>query len=187
MGVLTDFFVADPEELRLAFPAWHTVADQPRKQEVENPFTGKMQLVTIWDPQARPTKEVSDQERLGDFRRFPHAEFKSIDIVKLSVLQSLISETLYVENLQQFDRPALIDPWESGETGVECFGGDFVASLSSLDERKLQDVAIQWAATEEMENDGISAEHCEMVIYELVRLAKFATETRRNLYHYWSL
>jgi hypothetical protein len=67
MGVLTDFFVASPKELRESFPTWLEVADEPSEREVANPFTGQKQIVQEWHPKQRPLNKVSAQERLANY------------------------------------------------------------------------------------------------------------------------
>jgi hypothetical protein len=187
MGVLTDFFVADVNELAKAFPTWLAVADTPTLREVTNPFTGEMQVVEEWQPKHRPAVEVSDEARIPNYGILPNAEFKRVDTVMLATLQELISDVSYDDASKQFNRPALIDPWESNETGLFRLSDGFVTSLALISEGIIPDVAAKWAETEEMQLDRATPSDCETVVRELKRLAIIARETGRAMYYCWSL
>src|SRR5579863_2795064 len=55
MSVLTEFFVASPDELPSRFPGWLPVRPEPSPCEVVNPFTGKKSVVMRWVPATAPT------------------------------------------------------------------------------------------------------------------------------------
>jgi hypothetical protein len=114
-------------------------------------------------------------------------EFKGISTIMLAILHELISGVPYETSSKQFERPALIDPWESKEEGLFRLTTDFVASLRAIADSSLGQVAIGWAATEEMQLDNVTAADCEMVLRELIRLAKDARQTQRDMYYWWSL
>jgi hypothetical protein len=187
LGVLTDFFVASTEELQQAFPAWLVVAPVPVTREVTNPFTGQKQTATRWVPLQRPSEKCSPQDRLQNYRDLDCAEFKSIGVVELAKLHAFNSNTSYEKSIEQFSRPALIDPWESDETGLHRLSTDFVSSLASISDDRLAEKAAEWAEIEELARDKITAADCEMVLHELVRLARVAQQTHRDMYYCWSL
>jgi hypothetical protein len=81
MGVLTEFFVASPAELREAFTKWLEVAEEPSEREVTNPFTGQKLIIQEWLPKERPTEKVGADESLANYRHLPHAEFKRIALL----------------------------------------------------------------------------------------------------------
>ncbi len=185
MSVLTDFFVASPEELADIFPAWFAVADEPSIQEVENPFTGQKQTVTRWLPLGEYPANVAPDELPPNYGQVEHCESNRVDHVKLARLNVLLSGGEVLERMQQFNRPALIEPAQADETGLHRLADDFVAALSSVSEPEI--IAANWAATEEMQLDQFTADDCAAVLRELARLAVIAVKAQKGLYFWWSL
>lgn len=104
----------------------------------------------------------------------------------LAQLQELISNTSYEAASRQFERPSLIDPWESDEAGLFQLSDEFVSSLAGIQESMISEAAAKWSRTEEMQ-DYCSATDCAMILQELVRLAATTRQTGRHLYYSWSL
>jgi hypothetical protein len=105
----------------------------------------------------------------------------------LAKLHELIAGVPFATSHEQFERPALIEPRECDEEGLFRLSTDFVSSLAAIADSDLDKVALEWAATEEMQLDKAPPAHCEMVLRELVRLARDARQTHRDMYYWWSL
>ena len=79
MGMLTDFFVASPDELRNVFSGWLPVADKPTMREFVNPFTGQSETTPRWLPAIDPPEDVDLGSRLANYGNLPLAQFKRVD------------------------------------------------------------------------------------------------------------
>src|SRR5580704_114613 len=106
MGVLTDYFVADNEQLAIVFAGWNTVADKPIIREVKNPFTGKLQRVEEWRP-AHPIA-TGDPANPPDLTTLSHVRWKRVDLVKLVMLDGILTGVPFEEALRTFVKPALV-------------------------------------------------------------------------------
>ncbi len=185
MGALTDFFVASPDELAAVLPGWLLVADEPSTREVQNPFTGQKQIATYWPPAIDPPQNIDRESRSPDYKHLSHVEFKRIDHVKLAQLNAILAGGEFLDKMNQFNRPALIDPAQTDETGLHRLDDEFVAALAAINEPKT--TAEQWAATEEMQLDQFTVDDCDSVLRELNRLAQDANTSGKGLYFWWSL
>ena len=100
MGVLTDYFVADEQQLAETFAGWYTVASEPVEMEVTNPFTGQLQTVQDW-PRREPIGQGEVQDFI-DIRHLPHVQMKRIDHVKLATLQQILARRKYQRDVGDY-------------------------------------------------------------------------------------
>ncbi|MDZ4818840.1 MAG: hypothetical protein SGJ20_07690 [Planctomycetota bacterium] len=184
MSALTDFFVASNTELAEVLPDWLPVADQPVTREVRNPFTGQMQVITEWPPaiDVPEDAEPGDAPQLGGVL---HTQLKGIDHVKLAQLWAILTGGNLLEHISELTRPALIEPAQTGETGLHRLPNELVQGLATI--TNPQTSGTQWSATEEMQRDGFTPADCEQVLQELVRLAKEAKSQNKGMYFWWNM
>lgn len=202
MAILTDFFAANTEGLRDAFPGWMEVGAKDRP--VKNPRTGVVRLT--WAPlpasaslTARPTSKgflsrlFTRTRAAGPSRAqtpqyaslFPTVQFKGVDIVKLCTLEAILVGTGFDEALAAYDKPALLSPNE--EEQLYELPSALVIGLSRLADDRLPDVAQKWAETDELRIDQWSDNDAREVVDSLRSLARQADKSSVSLYHYWSL
>ncbi len=65
MGILTDFFVASPIELRESFRTWLEVADEPIARDHESIHWAEANCPGMAPATQRPLEKVSAQERFS--------------------------------------------------------------------------------------------------------------------------
>ncbi len=187
MGVMTDFLVANQDELHRAFPKWVAVAESPVMTEFTNPFTGKKQSVLKWIAADDKPVNVSEQRFLDRFRDLPNAQFKRVEHFKLASLIEILTGIGEDDSLQTLERPALLNPSSDGEEGLNELPRAGVIAIADMSAAELPSIAAQWVVTEEMEADMFTMADCEEVLRELNRLAKLARDSRSGLYLCWSL
>ncbi len=185
MGLLTDFFVASPDELRSIFPAWLPVANQPVTREFHSRITGKKQTALYWPPAIHAPQSVTPESLGPNYQNVMHVEFKRVDHVKLAQLNVILSGGEFQDRFKQFNRPALIDPNQTYEAGLHCLDEEFVRALAAI--TQANNIAQHWAEIEEMQMDQFTVEDCEIVLGELIRLAQHANATDKQLYFWWCL
>jgi len=187
VAITTDFFVAEPEELRRAFVGWRRPAAQREKRTGVNPFTGEPKVTLTWvadpadDARVEPLPGATLGQRLS---RFPHATQRDLDP---AILAELLMVTLGGAASEWLDRigepPPLVNVddartehlyfWELPEA--------FVAALADCDHEALDEIGARWAAcpdTEWTEDD------CADIVHELRGLVDAMEGTRRRMY-YW--
>jgi len=183
MGVLTDYFIADDQQLAHAFAGWFTVAHEPVETEATNPFTGGPQIMRNWPP--KEPVGVGGNGGVADIRHLSHVQMKRIDHVKLATLYNLLTGVTLEQVLEDLCKPALIDP-TSEETGFSEVPTALATSLRHPDDGALEELAKKWQQTEEMELDQFTVEDCLEVLQELRGLAR-KMEANQRMYLYWSL
>src|SRR5216684_755317 len=97
MGLETDFFVASEEELQAAFPTWVPPAAKPKKDNTwlpSRPF-----------PKSKKSPRALFAGQMAALKKFPHAQFKRIDPVKLDLILGVL---LHGGGRTVEARPALI-------------------------------------------------------------------------------
>jgi len=183
MGILTDFFVANEQQLGAVFTGWLRVADKPIEREVKNPFTGQMQTSREWPPLGPIGEgELAD---IPNIKRLPHAEWKGIDPVKLASLNEILTGTPSRDSLDVMMRPALVHP-HTDETSVHEFPSELTSALCHLEDSALERTAAQWQQTEEMQMDHMTVDLCGEILQSLRVLAK-QIGVHERLYLQWSL
>lgn len=186
MGLLTDFFVASSGELRSAMPGWLPIAPEPNRW-VTNPITRERQL--DWGP-IENTESGQSTNALPfasfDVRRFPHAQWKRVEVVKLSRLQEILLGTDVRQAIFGMSKPALLHK-EIDEQGVNALPEALVGALANIPDEHLGHVAERWSETDELAMDSFTSADAEEVLRSLVRLARLARSTDKQLYLWWSL
>lgn len=183
MGVLTDFFVANDQQLAAVFTGWLRVADKPVERQVKNPFTGQSQIAREWPPQG--PVGAGELAEIPDVRQLPHVELKRIDHVKLARLHELLTGKPLRETLDVLMKPALVHPSKQ-ETGLHELPRELTTAICELPEHALETIAAKWQQTEEMELDGMTVGHCAEVL-RLLRGLTSRIESDQRTYLKWSL
>jgi hypothetical protein len=183
MGILTDFFVANDQQLAAVFTGWRRVADEPVERQIKNPFTGQMQIAREW----LPLKPVGEGELadIPNIRQLPHAEWKGIDPVKLATLNELLTGKSVSEAVDDLMKPAVVHP-TNDETSLHEVPRSLTVAIQALSDDDLQNVAVKWQQTEEMQSDRFPVEMCADVLQSLRRLVT-AIEPDQRTYLHWSL
>lgn len=183
MGILTDFFVANDQQLAAVFTGWLRVADEPVERQVKNPFTGQMQISREWLPQDPVGEgELAD---IPNIRQLPHVEWKGIDPVKLATLNELLTGKSVSETLHDFIKPALVHP-TNDETSLHEVPRSLTVATQALSDDDLQNIAVKWQQTDEMQSDRFSVDLCTEVLQSLRRLVT-ALKSDQRTYLHWSL
>lgn len=183
MGLLTDFFAADDQQLEATFVGWLKVAGAPIEREAVNPFTGEIQKVREW-----PTLETIGGGKpadIIDIRSLPHTELKNIDNLKIADLDTILTGAPDSETLDMAMKPALVHP-TNNETGLHEIRPPLVAALRAVSEAGVDSAAAAWQKTEEMQYGHFTVDHCQTALRELVRLATEATPGQK-MYLLWNL
>lgn len=192
MGTYTDFFVADPEELRRAFVGWRRPAPTREKRAILNPFTRQFQDVLTWvaDPgdneQVEPFAGATLGERLS---RFPLLDMKNFDPLMLSELVAVVMGGAPNEWLDRIGNPPPLAPLvNAGDPANEHrafifweLPESFVDALASFGPGESAEVGGRWAACSETD---WSVEDCAAVVCDLSALAKKARAAGKRVY-YW--
>ncbi len=217
MGVLTDFFVASEDELKMIFDGWLPVASE-KYREFTNPQTGEVQLDWGPDPDALKRWEASQREvsasqydrtasrwKMWDWlsRLFrtkqASPEVRLIDFsmlphvcfkgVDLVRLSTLCS---ILTGLQCDDAlEQILKPALidplTEDEGLHCIPLAFTKALAELDNDDVRRTAREWFQSEESELDWALEANARSVIKALAELAKKAVEQGKSLYYWWSL
>src|SRR5262245_54556286 len=141
MGILTDYFVADHNQLAGLFTGWLTVAANPEIREAKNPFTGTMQRTKAWPP-GSPIAAGPTADRI-DLGPLPNVQFKRVDHAKIADLSNLLTNTSVDDAMDQLSKPALVHP-TNDETGLHEIPAPLVAALGQLSDDALERLASQW-------------------------------------------
>jgi hypothetical protein len=108
---------------------------------------------------------------------FDRAEYKNVTPLELSTLCAILKETEWtVELLDQF--PCLLVS-DGSERLIHKLPSSMLAHLTRLAPEALDDVSGRWAATQELRWPQAAA---RQVICDLIRLARIAIETDRDVY-----
>jgi hypothetical protein len=183
MSILTDYFIADPQQLAIVFAGWLTVVNEPVVREVKNPFTGQTQRVKEWPP----GKPVSDDEpaHSPDLSNLPHVQLKNIDQVKIATLNNILTSTPVRDALDAFLKPVLVHP-KNEDIGLNKLPKQLTAALRSLSDDAAEITAKKWQQTEEMQSDQFTSNDCKDVLRSLRGLAQSCKASQR-MYLLWSL
>jgi hypothetical protein len=184
VAIYTDFFVTSEDELRAAFPYRFPVAKRPKTHRGRNPFTGQVQVVKEWGP-AEPFPELPEgvtypsKAEVKAVHRFPLAQFKGVDQVKLATLQALVSGGELQSHIEELCRPALVAPGK--ETSfLYRLPLAWVEAIAGI--KKVAPLAKDWAATEECQLDNWTAKDASEVIGSLRELAKRAVAESKGMF-----
>jgi hypothetical protein len=183
MGILTDFFVANDEQIAAVFTGWRRVADEPVERQVKNPFTGQTQTAREWTP-----LDPVGQGELADIpniRQLPHVEWKNVDPVKPATLSQLLAGKSVSEGLQSLMKPALVHP-TNDDTSLHEVPRYATAAIQGLSDENIQSIAVQWEQTDEMQRGRFSVDDCAEVLRSLRELATSLKPGQRMFLH-WSL
>jgi hypothetical protein len=183
MGVLTDFFVANDDQLATVFPGWLRVGDTPIEREVKNPFTGEIQRIKEWT-KGKPVGNGKLAD-VPDIRQLPHAEWKHIGTVELATLNELLTGKPVRETLDAMSKPALMHP-NTDETGLDELPRELTEALRQLSDHSLENIAARWQQTEEIESSGFTVAICNEILQSLRGLVLDAAPDKR-IYLLWSL
>jgi hypothetical protein len=183
MSILTDYFIADAQQLAMVFAGWLTVANEPVVREVKNPFTGQTQRVKEWPP-GRP---VSDDEptHSPDVSNLPHVQLKNIDQVKIATLNNILTGTPVRDALDAFVKPALVHP-KNEDIGLHELPKQLTAALRPLSDDAAKMTSKKWQQTAEMQSDQLALSDCQDVLRSLRGLAQSCKISQR-MYLLWSL
>ncbi len=183
MSILTDFFVANDDQLAMIFPGWLRVSDSPIERDVKNPFTGESQRIKEWPP-VNPIGDGTLVE-IPDVRKSPHAEWKGIGTVELATLNELLTGKTVRETLDSMSKPALVHP-TTDETGLDEVPRDLTSALRNLSDHAIENVAAKWQQIEEMQSGQLTVEICKEILQSLRGLAMGVASDQR-IYLLWSL
>jgi hypothetical protein len=173
MGVLTEFFVASEDELKMVFDGWLPVASEKHVVGT-NRQTGKIFYDWGPDPDALKRWQTLQAEKLAnraasgskvlrwldrlfgpsssynpyynpmvDFSMLPHACFKAVTLTCLADLYSDLTGIQYDEAREQIEKPVLISPWSEDE-GLYCLPQAFTEALVELDTDSINQMAKRW-------------------------------------------
>ncbi len=183
MGIHTDFFLADDEQLAHVFAGWLTVANEPVLREATNPFTGQTQSVKDWPP-GKPVSEgePSNSPELADL---PHVRLKSVEHVKIAALTNILTGTPVKDAIDIFVKPALVHP-TSDDIGLHELPNQLTAALRPLPDDAVDAAANKWQRTDEMQSDQFTFGDCKDVLHLLRGLAQSCKPPQR-MYLLWSL
>ncbi len=195
MGVLTDFFIASPEELRAVFRGWASPApllDEFVERTGMNPFTGAETVIR---------SRISDERVDAD----PDAEVEP-DTTRFSLLDQ---KGLSTNDLVALSRAAL--DWDTDTASSEIYGrvfsgpedaigvlleipGSLTTRLAALTKSEHESIASRWAAlfredAATIEHPGIRAHRLERPnaewagrLAQLAELARDAIKNSRTMY-----
>ena len=183
MGLVTDFILADRDELASTFRGWLLVSDEPVVKSSRNPFTGEEQSIPEWIP-TQPIGEDEPTDAI-EIDHLPHRSFKRIDNVKLSKLAALITGMTLDQSSAELSKPALLHP-TSEEVGIDKLPEALVRALASSSDHELEDAAARWQQTDELQADGFRVSDAVAVLKGLRELAARRREGQ-HVYLCWSL
>lgn len=187
MGTYTDFFIAEPEELRRAFVGWRLPSPNPVTRPVMNPFTNKAQDTVTWvadpadDLRVEPLPGATLGQRLS---RFPHVALKNLDPLMLSELVTLMIGGTSTEWLARVGNPPPLVNVEDTKTAHLFFWEvprSVVDALAKVDPAESVAVGAKWS---ERAMADWSADDCAAVLRDLGALARQALQAGKRLY-YW--
>ena len=130
-------------------------------------------------PADAPGYEEQLKNRDALQKRFERVEFKGLTDLEFSTLWALLKGEEW-----DLEKHALEEVTPAGNTWLFRFPSSFVQQLTSIDERRISDVSIPWAATEELQWEPSEAKE---VVVELVRLARVAKSSSKGLFLWGSL
>jgi hypothetical protein len=198
--MLTDFFVASPEELEAAFPTYLPVADEPVMRERVNPFTQERVQVREWVPAPGAARRTPPAKKKGkssgrgtglthDINALPHAEWKRVHVVELATLWATWPGVDYLEAVDALAqaKPPLVQSDDRPESGLMQLPNAFVEALAAMDDKTVKAKAKLWGKTEEWTAVGATANDLTEILSKLKELAHTAITQRKNLYSWWSL
>jgi hypothetical protein len=190
MGVLTDLFVASPEELRRTFPYRVPVCPEPTIRMTRNPFTGQEMPAKQWMPaesfpENLPGAEVRSAHERDGFRLLPNWEYKGLDPLLLAALWTQLRGGDLFEYSNTISRPALLSPEE--EDLVSQIPSDLVSALAELPASQMVASAAEWSSSEEFQISNWTAADGREVLEALCSLARLATTEKKGLYLWVSL
>ena len=183
MSTLTDYFIADAQQLAIVFAGWLTVVNEPVAREVKNPFTGQTQRVRVWPP----GKPVSNAEpaHSPDLSNVPHVQLKSVDPVKLATLNNILTGISVRDALDALLKPALVHR-KNEDIGLHELPTQLTTALRALSDDAVDIAATNWQETEEMQSDQFTLRDCRNVLQSLRGLAQNC-KTSQRMYLLWTL
>jgi hypothetical protein len=184
VAIYTDFFVASEEELRSAFPHRFPVAKRPKTRKATHPITGEPLAVKEWGP-AEPFPELPKAVRYPSkaeakaVSRLPHAQFKSIDQLKLATLQAILTGGDALGLMEGLCHPALMAPGDEN-SGLFRLPKSWVEAVAGIE--KAGPVAKTWAATDECQADNLTARDAAEVVEALRDLAEMSLAEAKGMF-----
>jgi hypothetical protein len=139
-------------------------------------------LFVATEQDARDYESSMLEERDGHDEKYQPAQYKSLTTLEFGMLWALLERKDWDVNRHMLEPVA---QGEEAETWLERFQPGFVDLLTTLSDQRLEEVAAQWAATEEL--DGWEQADTEQVLVDLRRLAQEASGSGRGLYLWGSL
>jgi hypothetical protein len=168
MGLETDFFVASKEELEAAFPTWVPPAAKPNADKTwapSRPF-----------PKSNKSPRALFKAQMAAFQKFPHAQFKGVDPVKLDQLMAVLS---LGKHASHESRPALLADEEECDEWMLLLTKAFVQALAKINKQQVKVVAEKWSESEEVQ---WSPKEAGSVVQALSDLAKNAASANKSLF-----
>lgn len=187
MTLAAELFVGDVAEVRRAFVGWRRPLTVPTGEEVENPFTGKLERPTrrVPDPtDEEPAAPPLPGGSLAERRRsFPTVSCAELDPMKLAYLAMFLLGGRYDALFDRLTTPVLIGADRDDPLLVEL-PASLTAALAGLEEPPLRRVATRWseALLTGMGEHWPEAE-CAGVIRSLRGVAGRAQAAGRSVYY----
>lgn len=191
MGILCDYFIAKPIELKAACRGWVEPLDEPRTISGINPFTREAIAYPSWTP---VDVDLEDADSSPDLSRFSPKDLKGTDITALADLGSIVLDKSYETMMGPLSKPALVGP-DTSDLILSELPADMVAALASLQAEPLQNTAEKWAAARRADLASVPDNGSRQIALEqhnrtvwtallqtLVSLARQAVSEKKRMY-----
>ena len=122
--------------------------------------------------------------RAAHLKRYAPVEFRGLTFLEFGKLWALLADEPWQLKSHMLQ---MVSFGDDNESWLCRFPEAFVALLASLPDSKHGEYSEAWASTDELSASSLAPEDARKILVELVRLAKQAKSTQREMYLWGSL
>jgi hypothetical protein len=183
MGVLTDFFIANEEEMNTVCHGWKKPApllDEYRTVTATNPF---IQTQTTIRTRANPNQPEADEDAVlaCEFRHLPWIAQKGILTTEVAELACVLKVWDEERAHEEVHGRVLIGPMDAEETVIQVHP-TLLERLATLSSEECARCGAEWAKVRRANEPAGPDSDWITRVSEIAALAKRAVDDRRDMY-----